>query len=355
MLDDFEDVAREIASLSQARKDAAAVLLAGGVPESLRFDFLEAGISLPVPSAPFSGRVLAVDGGIVAEEFHSVDLFCWRACAAVFDYSGGRLSKCSYYPSPLPKTRFQARHSLQSHEFNWAKSLLRLESEITCAAEACRKHEPQVVLLDGSIVPQVGDKPSRDSQAFALYERALDSFACLFEECEARGVVLAGVIKDSRGRHFLDLLLAHCPQLAPFAGALGSSSDSAFLSSLLQVGRRTPAFKYASNASETSVLKDLGEWGHSVASFYLRPAEFDRPLRVDFLSRASSSPERVAGVVGFLSGINRSYGYPAVLIEADLRAAMRPEELDHFHARLQAKLGFSAEFLALRRNSRPFR
>lgn len=352
-MDDFELVASEIKALSERRKKAAAVLRS--VPSSgLQFDFLEEGFELPVRETNFSGCIAAVDGGIVGEELHAVDLFAWRACAAVFNYSSGKLVGHDYFPSAIPATVFKAEHSLQSHEFNWAKSLYRLNSEISCAAECCRLHSPQAIFLDGSILPQVADKPSSDSSVFSLYEKLLDNFFDLFETCSKNEIVLAGVIKDSRGKRFIDLLLRSLPQLQEYSDALSRTSDTAFLSSFLRPGNRTPAFKYASNASETAVLRDLGEWGKRIASFYLRPVEYDRPLRVDFLS-GKQSVSSIAEMIFSLSNQNRSYAYPAVLIEADLRAAMRPEEIDHYYARLQNRLGFDSDLFKLRRNSRPFR
>jgi len=352
-MDDFEVVANEIKALSQRRKQAADSLRLLS-SSSLQFDFLEQGFSLPVVEKPFSGTIAAVDGGILGEELHAVDLFAWRSVAAVFNYSSGKLVSHDYFPSAIPPTSFKAEHSLQSHEFNWAKSLYRLNSEISCAVACCKKHSPQILFLDGSIVPQVADKPSSDSTAFPLYESLLDNLFELYQHCSDNNVVLAGVIKDSRGKRFIDLLLRSLPQLQAYSDALSRTSDTAFLSSFLTVGTRTPAFKYASNASETAVLRDLGEWGKRVASFYLRPVEYDRPLRIDFLS-SSKSISSIAETIYSLSNQNRSYGYPAVLIEADLRAAMRPEEIDHYYARLQDRLGFDSDLFKLRRNSRPFR
>jgi hypothetical protein len=88
------------------------------------------------------------------------------------------------------------------------------------------------------------------------------------------------------------------------------------------------------------VLKDLEA---EIYFFYMRPLGDDTPIRVEFLTKEF---DRVATIVQSLSKISRSYAYPAVLIEADLRAALNPiemEKLDKLNLR------------PLRRNSRPFR
>ncbi len=140
--------------------------------------------------------------------------------------------------------------------------------------------------------------------------------------------------------------------------ALESSNDTSFLYNLLEPGFRTGAFKYASSASEEVVLKDLGNYSKRIASFYLRAVEMDRPLRVDFLLPKDSndqSIELIAKSIYSLSRNNREYGYPAALIEADLRAVLQIEEMDFAYNRLFTKTGLKADVFKLRKNTRPFR
>ena len=82
------------------------------------------------------------------------------------------------------------------------------------------------------------------------------------------------------------------------------------------------------------------------------PVAGDRPLRVEFLEGEKKYGE-IIGVIASLSKINRNYAYPAVLIDADLRAAMDPLELER--AKRSLSLFAGPELLQLRRNSRPFR
>ncbi|MEM4272564.1 MAG: hypothetical protein QXH30_03150, partial [Candidatus Bilamarchaeaceae archaeon] len=87
-------------------------------------------------------------------------------------------------------------------------------------------------------------------------------------------------------------------------------------------------------------------------ALYSKPVRGDRPIRIEFLNGQRPFGE-VAEFISALSSINRSYAYPAILIDADLRAALYPEELERAVKSLSLFAGPS--LLNLRRNSRPFR
>jgi hypothetical protein len=355
-------VAQRVRELELSRQGLAKALeekTDSGQPPSASFDFLERGLVQTVPQEPFTGSLVAVDGSIVAQELHALDLLLLRSVAVRFDYRNGELCGHEYWPSAMPQPEVWAEHSLQSHEFNWVKNLKRLNSEISCALESAKEFKPQAVLLDGSIVPQVGDRPSQDSGAYPMYQQLVQNFQDLYGWCSENGVLLAGVIKDSRGRHFLGLVKKLYPELAgQFAPAIEATNDTTFLYGFLKPGTRTSAFKYSSSTSEELVLRDLGEYSKRVASFYLRAVELDRPLRVDFLLPPGADQltiMRAASVVYSLSCNNRAYGYPAALIEADLRAVLEERELEFAYDQLFIKTGWKPDLFKLRRDSRPFR
>ncbi|MBI3588512.1 DNA double-strand break repair nuclease NurA [Candidatus Micrarchaeota archaeon] len=352
-------VVERVGALNAARGRAAVRLReackAGGL-QAHSFDFLDDSLVLDAGNEPASGRLLSVDGGILAQEFHSLDLFLVRSCGVVFDYESNFLKSHAYFPEPFPAYEVFAEDSLLSHEFATYAGLKRLQSELSCALHAAERHSPQAIILDGSIVPQVTDRPGKDSGIFPEYESALNAYFGLYEWACQNGALLLGVIKDSRGRHFTNLALKYyASELAEHSPSLESSNDTAFLYSLLKTGERTAAFKYSSAPSEQLVLRDLGEWSKKIASFYAKPVEYDRPLRVDLLLDGKDSVSKAANLVNGLSQGNRSYAYPAILIEADLRATLDPSEIEFVCSTLTSKLGMTPELFALRRNSRPFR
>jgi hypothetical protein len=98
----------------------------------------------------------------------------------------------------------------------------------------------------------------------------------------------------------------------------------------------------------------LGEWGGRVLAFYVKPVEGDRPLRVEFLE-GTGDPAEIAALVAGLSRINKRYAHPAILIEADMRAAMDRMEMERAYRRLFMKAGGAQGMMRLRRDERPFR
>ena len=98
------------------------------------------------------------------------------------------------------------------------------------------------------------------------------------------------------------------------------------------------------------------KWAEKVHAFYLKPAEFDRPLRVEFLSNGNIAKQasRIASIVYTQSSMHREYAYPTVLIEADMRARLKPDEISIVYNKILDKLskGFK---IKLRRDNRPFK
>lgn len=356
----LQKVASELRELGESRGKAVTFLKQNSSKLALSsFDFLEHTLTVPVlASGGANAKIAAVDGGILGEELHSLDLFVARSCGVMFEYKEGAIVSHAYYPEKFPPLEYHALHSLETHEFNWHKNLIRLNSELQCAIDSFNQFSPDALFLDGSIVPQVGDKPSKDSAAYLEYEKALEKMAELYSLVDSSGAALLGIIKDSRGKHFIELLRKSVPELEEFSRALERTNDTTFLHNLLSPGQRTPAFKYSSEQSEKLVLRDLGEWSKKIASFYIKPVEYDRPLRVDFLLPKTADAAKIseyASLVQSLSTENKFYAYPAILIEADLRAALEGKEMEIAYRALSDELGMQPELFKLRRNSRPFR
>ncbi|MEM3030922.1 MAG: DNA double-strand break repair nuclease NurA [Candidatus Micrarchaeia archaeon] len=343
-----EKLARIVAEAAERERQRRA--LAASLrekPDLLLPEALERGLIRRVEYAPPAGRIAAVDGGLVAQEFHGLDLVLSRAAAVLFEYEDGMLAKHAYHPAAFPEPDADALGALDTHDFNLHKSLFRLKKELACASEAIAKWSPHALLLDGSLVPQLSDRPGEESELKELYREVIAAYTSLYALSVSAGCLLIGVVKDSRGKRFVELL----------AKALGepvASNDTPFLHFLLEKGERTPALPLSSATAQHSILKDFGTWGGRIAVLYLKPGKEDRPLRVEFIWGAAQ-PDAVAALVHSLACINEKYAYPAVLIEADLRAALDRTELERIYRELVLTAGLSASALRLRRDSRPFR
>jgi len=349
MPDRLAEIASQIASTEHAREELAGRLRfnSGKMEYS---ETLERELIHKVPVMSVDCTVAAVDGGIVGEELHGFNFLLMRAVGALFAYKGSRAVSHSYFPSSRPPMQYDVRSGLDSHDVMLHNSLFRLKGELSLAASFIQKHSPSYLMMDGSIAPLLSDKPSEDSEMRPLYDEVLAAYQSLYESAWKSNTTLLGVIKDSRSRRFIDIVQKHSQNEPGFA----HTSDTNFLHFMLEAGERTCAFSYSSSSSKHPVLRDLGQWSEKILSFYLKPVKDDRPLRVEFLSGQRTFSE-IASIVHSLSCTHKAYAYPAILIEADLRAAMPPDEFERAYGSLFSRLGRSSSLMRLRRNERPFR
>lgn len=305
-------------------------------------DALEKELTHSVAAISIDGSICAVDGGLLFEEMFGIDLVMGRAVSVNFDYSGSKLVKNKCFPSAFPEATYDLQIGLDEHEILQYNSLFRLDLEISNAIESVKHFKPKAILIDGSIVPLGCDRPSNDSKVFSKYEGLIKKYLELYELCSKNRTMLIGVIKDSRGRRFMDSVRFIVPN---------DFSDALFLNHLLKEKERTYAMRYSPIPSKHAVLKDLGNYADNICVFYMKCFGSDRPMRVEFLGGANATADTVASLILSLSAINKSYAYPAVLIEADLRAAMNPIDLERVKKSLMTFSGIQP----LKRNSRPFR
>ncbi|MCX8174829.1 MAG: DNA double-strand break repair nuclease NurA [Candidatus Micrarchaeota archaeon] len=345
----LEQIAQKIFEEEAQRKELASRLRFNSGKISYP-ETLEQELCIKVEKSEVNGRIAAVDAGVVGQEFHGFDFLALRVAGAVFEYRQSKVVSHLYFPSASPPISYDVRGGLESYEITWHKSLFRLKGELDAARELIEKHKPDYLFLDGSIAPLLSDKPSEDSAMRCLYDSVVASYCELYQVAQEKNCALVGVIKDSRSRRFIEILQKHSAN----EGGFLRTTDTSFLSYLLSEGERTCAFSYSSAPKKHQILKDLGGWSDKIASFYLKAVRGDRPLRVEFLS-GQRTFSQTASLVFSLSSIHKSYAYPAILIEADLRAALSEQDFERAYHRLYARVGFSGLLAPLRRDSRPFR
>ena len=193
-----------------------------------------------------------------------------------------------------------------------------------------------------------------------FYRGVIDEFQNLYSVAEKNNCCLIGCVEDSRGSRIREILqkevLPKTDILKP--EFLDDMLDSLLLDSILDLGERSFAFPYTSGVKEHPILMDYDDkWANNIYAFYIKAAELDRPLRVEFLKDRNENLQEktneVASVVYSLSSMHREYAYPSVLIEADLRARLRPEEIDTVYNKIMDRLSVNTR-LTMRRSNRPF-
>lgn len=305
--------------------------------------------------------ILGIDGGIVKHSYHGLDLMLTRSVGANFVYSNGKLDKVDYYPSsnptPNPIVIFDQFSDLElSSCYNFERQTM----EILTAIEAAEKFNPDMVLLDGSIIPHYVPKPDNPILK-EYYNTLIGTYKALFELSKSKKFILAGVVEDSRGVKFCDILQRRTlsqvkTEVTKELGfILGKTKDSNLLYYALDKGERTCVFNYSQNPEAHPVLKEFSDMNDSFHSFYLKTVDFDRPLRIDFLCS-----QDLQDVVNELSTVmmqtsgHSGYGIPAVLIEADQRAKLSENDMTMFYTDLINRIGNVSTLFKMRREMRPF-
>ncbi len=307
--------------------------------------------------------VAGVDGGMLEQQLHGLDLILLRAVVAIFHYREAGLEWAEYFPSEIPFPRLiDVAEPLDAREFELLAGMERQLTELELATETIQANEVKLLLLDGSVVPQYIDRFPHNQSLLERYHKLINAYTKLYKTCAGSGALLAGAVKDSRGGRFIDILRRKVP---PSLGGLGlkqkelevleRSRDTVLLDHVLGVGERTFTFRYAEKPT-SYVLRDLGGWAARVYAFYLKTVPFDRPLRVefvDFVGEPAGTADRIASLIYALSSHHDAFGLPSVLIEADACARLVEEDLSIVRDSIADRLGPSA-LLDLRRHRRPF-
>ena len=307
--------------------------------------------------------VAGIDGGLLEQQLHDLDLILVRALAAVFHYRNAELEMAEYIPSEVPPPKLiDVAEPLDAREFELLTCMERQLTELDVAANVVLESDAELLLLDGSVVPQYVDRFPHRPLLLERYQKLIEAYIGLYQACARSGTLLAGAVKDSRAGRFVDILRQGVLPAFGNLGleqddleALGRSRDTILLDHLLRVGERTPAFTYAEKPA-SYVLRDLGSWAARVYAFYLKTVPFDRPLRVEFVdccSQPASSADSIASLVYALSSHHDSFGLPSVLIEADACVRLAEEDMCIVRDSIADRLGPSTS-LELRRNMRPF-
>jgi hypothetical protein len=313
-----------------------------------------------IPEIELNEAIAGVDSGFVSKRLQALDIMFLRAVGVVFEFKKNLLTKTSYLPNffsfPEP---IVFSNSLENDEFNCNKSLLRLKSEINTALQLIESFAPSVLFLDGSLIPQHADKPRKGSKVNKNYKETIKLFEELFKKASEANCVLIGAVEDSRGSRWREIIqkqvLLEKKLFDSFL--LDECLDTSILNYLLSKGERSFAFPYTSSVKQHPILADFKEkWSEKIFVSYLKAAEFDRPLRIEFFSfneNPSKQADFASAVTFKLSSMHKSYAYPSVLIEADLRARLKPEEIETVFDKIVDRLGKGSNLL-LRREKRPF-
>ena len=275
---------------------------------------------------PPTTTVGAVDGGIIHDEYGSMILLILRAVGALFKYREGSLEEVKYVPSPLPEPEVIDNDlPLEREDYHPFISLHRLREELRRALDVSSL-SPEFLFLDGSIVPQIVDKPHGEHlknlylSTLSLYRK----FYSLYPK-----ILPGGIVKDTRGNR-LGLYLREEGIDIP------NWQDISWLSYVLDEGEYTAPIPYSESPEKHATLKDIGEQARDIYIIYFRASKLDRPFRVEFYSKdPEKDAKRIANLLYPLSSRNPHYSIPPFMVEVDLRARLSKESLSYVKSYLE--------------------
>lgn len=296
--------------------------------------------------------ITGVDGGLFQKAYHGVDIIATRAIAAIFTFRQGDVDSVTYQPEKRPALSYvDIGAPLDTQAFQRKATLTRLHHEIERCNETLDMTD--LLLLDGSIVPQYMDKPSRDTPAYDEYTDLLDQYRTLLKSTEPDHI-LAGVVEDSRSTNMTERLAEQEMIDTDAQHILRQSPDTTILAYAMEQGERTAVFPYATKAQDHPILQDLSI-RHDLYSFYLKTVQNDRPVRIDFVAdKPIERAEEIAQHILPLCSYSTTYGIPSVVVEADQRAKIDEHDIQEFQSRFRSALGPLSGVQDLRRNNRPF-
>ena len=305
-----------------------------------------------------TGKVCGVDSGFAHQSFHSLDLMMLRTVGVCFEYEEGKLKETKYFPKAfdMPQPIVDQR-GLEKEEFGKFVSLTRLQAEIENAISLIETFKPGTLFLDGSIIPHPADKPSNGSELHGLYKEVVQTFEKLYQTSEENNCLLIGSVEDSRSSRLSEIIQEEIlPAQNITIEGIEKMHDSPLMDKVLQARERSMAFSLGKNNTKHPILVDFEEkWKNNLFACYIKPSQWDFPLRIEFFKKGTveESADAAASVTCAQSSFHKEYAYPSVLIEADLRAGLKPEEINMVSDQIFSKLGRHT-IHHKRRDKRPF-
>jgi len=336
-------------------------------PDSFDIITDEKSFAIKVKESKLTGlKIVGVDGGVLHRELNFFDIALVRAVAVMFYYKNEKKPTVFYYPSehPLPDI-LTSIEPLKQNDIDALISLWRMQKEIKCALNVIESTTPTIIILDGSVFPNVEYRQvAQNTYLSAQYARLKALYRKLYVLCQKKRVLLCGVVKDSRSAILTNKLSSILPHLTKqpefnellkidYRSIIKQLRDTDLLFRVLDIRERT--FHFLLSRFNNEIDKDLPDF--NIYAFYIKTAEYDTPLRVEFpglFSSINATAQKIASIILAVSTYNLEYGMPNVIVEADGRARLQEIDADLLIEEIAVRAGYSSFSIQKRRSRTPF-
>ena len=337
-----------------------------------------------ITPANISGlNVVSVDGSSVIKRFMNVDFSFLKAICVKYYFYKNHSSKIEYYPDLSGFNNYRVKGNYVNRDETIVDMNVSIDMkfmEISLLNELIRKSDNiDLIIIDGSIVLMpINLIFGKDLETSQKYDNLLREYRKLYSNCQDKGIILIGSIKDTRTSALINSLRSGIQLLKPsmekltdfiqinYRHVMSYLSDMDFFSRFLHKSERTCVFNCKNDMEkirENGPKKEIPYYfPYNFYAFYLKTVKFDTPCRIEFimdekdtLIEASKRADLISSIILPISSYNDHYGLPIPQIEAHKRAVFKPPELNILFNSLKRSLNNNGiKLIEKRRARRPF-
>lgn len=328
-------------------------------------------------------NVVSVDGSSVVKKFMNVDFSFLKAIAVKYYFYKNQSSKIDYFPDIAGFNNYNVQGTYLNREENAVDAKISMDMtfmEINLLNKLIeKKSDIDLIIIDGSVVIMpINLIFAKDSEISKKYDKLLKEYQKLYSNCNEKGIILIGSIKDTRTSALTNLLRSSIQMLKPdttkltdfikinYRQIIDYFSDLDLFNRVLKKSERSCIFnckKDLEKIRDTGIKKEIPYYfPQSFYAFYLKTAIHDTPCRIEFfmnekhsLKEASEKADLISSILLPISSLNEFYGLPIPQIEAHRRAVFKPQEINLLFNNLSRTLSsYGVSLLEKRRTRRPF-
>ena len=391
ILINIKNLAQEYLEIEQLKQKFTTILLKNltslDFEEFLNYsnyDIKEKLLKKKITSANIRGlNVVSVDGSSVVKKFMNVDFSFLKAIAVKYYFIKNQSSKIDYFPDIAGFNNYNVQGTYLNREENAVDAKISMDMtfmEINLLNKLIeKKRDIDLIIIDGSVVIMpINLLFAKDSEISKKYDNLLKEYQKLYINCNERGIILIGSIKDTRTSALTNLLRSSIQMLKPnttkltdfikinYRQIIDYFSDLDLFNRVLNKSERSCIFnckKDLDKIRDTGIKKEIPYYfPQSFYAFYLKTAIHDTPCRIEFfmnenhtLKEASEKADLISSILLPISSLNEYYGLPIPQIEAHRRAVFKPQEINLLFNNLSRTLSsYGVSLLEKRRTRRPF-
>ncbi|MFX0059230.1 MAG: DNA double-strand break repair nuclease NurA [Candidatus Hodarchaeota archaeon] len=391
LINDLRNIAEEYLEIEKIKENFVNILLKNiqvldfseFIPYP-NYNIKEKFIKKEIKSSNIRGlKVVSIDGSSVLKKFMNVDFSFLKAIAVKYYFYKNDSSKIDYFPDISGFNNYYVKGNFVNCEESAIEAKVSMDlrfMEIKLLNDLIEaKPDIDFIIIDGSIVIMpINLIFAKDPEITKKYDELLKEYRRLYTNCDEKGIILIGSIKDTRTsalshliRDSILLLKPNEKELSDFTKInyrqiIEYFSDLDLYNRILRKSERSCIFnckKEVDKIRDTGIKKEIPYYFPlSFYGFYLKTVIYDTPCRIEFfmdekhsIEDATKKADLISSILLPISSYNDFYGLPIPQIEAHKRAVFKPFEINLLFNNLTRTLNkYGIQLFEKRRMRRPF-